>query len=728
MSVTVDQAPLLVVRPKMKLDTVVLESRSGAYLRNGDSAFLVKGKSAYRWLATLSPMLTGEHTVAELCDGLADQQRSTVLELIGMLVERGYVKDAAADGADDELPPRVAERFHSQIGFIDHFTDRPRSRFAEFRAARVLVTGSGETLLAAATSLVRNGLATLNVATDDDPAPYLALAAEVGVPDGDGLAPAIRFGSRAELIEAGLDAIVYCADRPVLSEVFELTRRVHESGPLLLPLMVHGARAVLGPVVRPRTAPCWLCAQLRLDAGDPATAADRWRSMAIGTAGAADRLDLTVARMLGNAAGFELFRLFTGALLLETRSAVVLQDLRTLEAHRERLLPHPACPLCAQAPLPTPSAPTELTDDQRYHHCERMFGLNVGVITDYADDALEQMPIKTARLKFTPLGGSATRAVTAFHVDTFRDARRGAYRRVIREYLASPTGRLDMVVGTAAEIAATGEWPIPADRLATRSGLPVDPDAPIAWVPATDLRSGALYGVPAAAAYPFSAANARLLVERTPAGATVEVTRDRMIASGLTSALAYAALRDVIRGRGGVVPVDECVIAEDENLAFLVKSALRFGRSVKLYALPGAAPAHTILAVADEDGDAAPLWSIAGGLSFEAAVRDAMCDVVGAVQARYFEGSQPDLGAPLIADFDPRAGLPLAADQAPPSGERATAAAMLDALHRRGEAALLVDTMTPDLLTAEALVTGVVVIVRRGPGDSTPDTERRIAT
>ncbi|WP_170322679.1 TOMM precursor leader peptide-binding protein [Acrocarpospora macrocephala] len=714
MSVTVDQAPLLVVRPKLKLDTVILESRSGAYLRNGDTAFLVKGKSAYRWLATLSPLLTGEHTVTELCDGLADQQRVTVLELIGTLVERGFAKDAAADGEDAELPLPVADRFRSQIEYIDHFTDRPRSRFAEFRAARVLVTGSGEALLAVATSLVRNGLAALHVATDDDPAPYLALAAEFGIPDG--AAPAIRLGSRAELIEAGLDAIVYCADRPVLSEVFELTRRAQESGPQLLPLMVHGTTVVLGPVVGPRTSPCWLCAQLRLDVGDPATAADRWRSMAIGTVGAADRLDLTVARMIGNAAGFELFRLFTGALLLETRSAVVLQDLRTLEVHRERLLPHPACPLCAQTPPPEPNAPEELTDDQRYRRLERLFGRRVGVITEYADDELEQMPIKTARLKFAPLGGSDTRAVTAFHLDTARDARLLAFRKSIREYLAAPIGRGDMVVGTAAEIAATGEAPMPADRLATWSGLPVDPDAPIPWLPATDLRSGALYGVPAAAAYPFSTANARLLVERTPAGAAAELTRDEMIAKGLTSAFAYTALRDAVRGRGGVVPVDEDAIAADESLAFLVKSALRFGCPVQLYALPGAAPAHAVLAVADEDGDAAPSWSIAGGLSFASAARDVLCDVVGTLQAQHFEGSAPDLGAPLIADFDPRAGLPLAAETSRPSDEQATVPAMLDALNRRGETALLVDTMTPDLLTAEALVTGVVLIGTPGSG------------
>ncbi|MFD0599545.1 hypothetical protein ACFQZ4_50510 [Catellatospora coxensis] len=57
------------VRPRLRHDVVFADTGFGAFVRNTDTGFLIRGKSAYRWLATLVPYFDGQATVAELCEG-----------------------------------------------------------------------------------------------------------------------------------------------------------------------------------------------------------------------------------------------------------------------------------------------------------------------------------------------------------------------------------------------------------------------------------------------------------------------------------------------------------------------------------------------------------------------------------------------------------------------------------------------------------------------------------
>src|SRR5262245_7167989 len=109
------------LRPKLRHDTAFLPTAAGAYVHNNDSAFVVKGAQAYRWIAVLAPMLTGQHTVAELCERLPAAHQQTVFQLISALLDRGFAQPVDHTSSLGHLADRDRERFASQINFIEHY-------------------------------------------------------------------------------------------------------------------------------------------------------------------------------------------------------------------------------------------------------------------------------------------------------------------------------------------------------------------------------------------------------------------------------------------------------------------------------------------------------------------------------------------------------------------------------------------------------------------------------
>ncbi|MFI7606238.1 TOMM precursor leader peptide-binding protein [Micromonospora sp. NPDC049366] len=715
MSVPPDGGVSLEIRPKLRHDVVFLDAPAGAYLRGPDTAFLIKGRSAFRWLTSLSPYLNGEHTLAQLTASLDVGQRQTVLSLVRALLARGFAKDA---GQRTELPEPVARRFAAQIEFVDHFTDDPTGRFQRFHSARVVLAGAGAILTAAAGGLLRNGCLRLDLYPDDDPARHAdALRAEEAELRADGLAADVRVHD-GPADPAGADAVLYCADRAGLPRLAALARAGHRDGPLLVPVVWDDERAVLGPTVAAGSTPCWLCAHLRLTAGaDPATAAEFWRHLAVGAGPDVPApLPEVTARMLGNAAAFELFRAFTGALPPDTAGGVLLLDRSTLESVREPVLPHPACPVCRDVEV---AAPVETADseDETYQRAQALVSPNVGVFTRFVDDPLEQAPLKTARLRLP--GRRGPRELTAFDVHTVMSARLAAYRIAVRDHASRYADPAAGVVATAAELRERGERPVPWSELDTATGaLPYDPHRAVRWLPATVLGRPETVWVPAAAALPTSAANGAGLAERTVAGAAAAGSLDGVVDQGLADALAYHALTAAIRGGAGLTRVDEEDLVTDDDTAFVLKAAHRLGRQVAVFSLTGAAPAHAVLAVTEAPGGEDRDWRLAAGFDPVATRLAAARDLVGRLQVRHFEGVDADLGEPVLADLDPV--TLTAAAASPVDGDRPAAPggtdrdAVLAALARRGITALLVETTTRDIRAGGAFRSGVVLLRHSG--------------
>lgn len=707
MSQPPDGATSLEMRPKLRHDVVFLDAPAGAYLRGPDSAFLIKGRSAFRWLTSLSPYLTGEHTLAQLTAALDPGQRQTVLTLVRALLDRGFAKDA---GERSALPEPLARRFAAQIEFIDHFADDPTGRFRRFHSARVALCGGGEALLAAATGLLRNGCVRLDLHTDDDPEWYAeALRPELADLRADGLPAEVRCHEGAPDLRA-VDAVVCCTGPDGLARLAALARDCHRDGPLLVPVRWDDERAVVGPTVLAGQTPCWHCAQLRLAAAaDPATAAEFWRQLAVGGDVVAALPEVT-ARMLGNAAAFELFRAFTGAFAPDTGGGVLLLDMATLESTRERVLPHPACPVCRDVEVTDPG-PSAGAEEETYQRAEALVTPNVGVFSRFVDDPLEQAPLKTARLRLP--GRRGPREVTAFDVHTVMGARLAAYRVAVRDHAARHADLAAAVTASAAELRERGEEPVPWSEL-TPTGAPADERRRTRWLTATVLDGTGSVRVPAALALPTSGFNAEGWAEPTVAGAAAGGSLDEVADRGLADALAYRALIEALRGRAEVRPVSEEDLVGDDDTAFVVKAAHRFGRRLSVYTLTGAEPAHAVLAVAEPPDGGDRDWALAGGYDPVATRLAAVRDAVGRVQVRHFESAVADLGDPVLRDFDP-AVLTVGATPAAAAATPTDRAAVLAALAQRGMSALLVETTTRDVRATGAFRSGVVLLRRHAP-------------
>ncbi|MEK8104814.1 TOMM precursor leader peptide-binding protein [Micromonospora sp. M12] len=403
MSLPQDGAESLEVRPKLRHDVVFLDAPAGAYLRGPDTAFLIKGRSAFRWLTSLSPYLSGEHTLAQLTATLDQAQRQTLLTLVRALLA----------GASPRTPA-TAPRWRSRWRDSSHpdrvrrpLRRRPHRPFPALPPGPGGTRRRGATLLAAASGLLRNRCLQLDLHPDDEPSRYAeALRPEVATLRADGLAAEVRVHD-GPVDPTGVDAVVYCTDRTGLPRLAELARACHRDGPLLVPVLVDDERAVVGPTVEPGRTPCWLCAQLRLTAAAPAAeAADFWRHLAVGAGPDVPApLPEVTARMLGNAAAFELFRVLTGALAPDTGDGVLLLDRSTLESTGNgcyRIRP-------ARCVVPWTS-PVDATRRLRGRDVPTRPGVGVaerGVFTRFVDDPLEQAPLKTARLRLPGRRGPA---------------------------------------------------------------------------------------------------------------------------------------------------------------------------------------------------------------------------------------------------------------------------------------------------------------------------------
>lgn len=717
---------LLSVRPRLRNDAVFLKVETGAYLRHSETACVLKGGLAYQWLSILGPRMNGEFSVGELCEGLDEGQRQTVLRLTGTLLAQGFVRHVPPAG-DAGLPDSVLARFQPQINLIEHFAagrgDSPAVRFGRFRFARALVAGAGPVLTAAVQGLVRNGMAEVDYVTPHDGTDVAAaLELEVaGLRAAD--VPVTLTARHADVTWPDYDMVIFAAEGEGLAELLAVSRRLRDaegSSARLLPVVVTGERVVLGPLTGTTTGPCWLCAQLRLSAnGDPGMAADLWRELALGEA--VDRsapATGTVPAMIGNAAALEAFRLFSGQLSALDERHVVVQDATTLESVREPLLPHPACPLCrdlapAQPPAPEDSEESETTADlsieELYEHVSPLVSPRIGVLSGWADESLEQIPLKIGRVRVAGAGESARgpRTITAYHPETFLQARMAAVRSALTWYAGTFPYRPDVVVDTEAGLSAAGHEVIPDARLLTWSGIAPDPGMPRPYVPAVSLVDGRTVLVPQAAAYPLTAVNRAAVFERVAAGGAAGRTRQETIEAGLVHALAYRGLLAAIRGTETGFELPEEVMERDAEAAFARTSLDHLGRSVRAYALPGARPAYAVLAVVDDS----PIWAVGSALSPREALRAALRDALGQAQTTAAEGASADLGGAMPADFDPRTAWtgfePGEWDDDAPAADTAT---VLAALAASGLDAYLVDTTTADLRAAAALTTGVVLL------------------
>lgn len=709
------------LRPRLRNDVVFLRVDTGIYLRSSESSCVLKGPGAYEWMSVLGPRMTGESTVAELCEGLDDSRRATAVGLMRTLLARGFAR--VVPGADPGTLPAAVEKLYSaQINFVEHFMhDDPRTPqelFARFRSSRVLVSGPpGGVAAATVRGLLRNGLERVTL---DDPAWEGEFEADTARAAAEGAPAEVVLLPSAPADLAAFDVVVSAVDGSSSSALLELTKRLPAGadGPRLLPVVADQVRAVVGPISGPAEQPCWLCAQLRLSANsDPRLTADFWRRLAVGPAGAEPAPGGSVTwSMIGNAVAFEIFRLRTGQLQPDDERHAVIQDLTTLESRRERVLPHPGCPQHHRVDeAQTDEVRLPPADDRdAYGRAAVLVSPDLGVMSGWTDESIRQIPLKTGRVRLGPAASLADgpREIAAFDIDTALVARTRAVQAAVCCYV----GRLGPSAPATSADDVPGAAPVPAERLDLFSGLPAPEDGPDGGtLTAHSLHDASAWRVPAAAVHSLSPANSALVFEPSSAGAAADWTVEEVRERGLCSALARRGLVRAIRGDDPAVPLAADWLAGDDEVAFALDSLRHLDRTARVFALPGAGPAFAVLALV-EGTDGTADWSTASALSVRTAVREAVRDAVGLAVGRHCDGVPLDSGDPLVADLDPRTLVPgdpkAVADWAfdRPAVPLADALGVLDA---DGTRALYVDTTTVDLRAVRGMVTGTILLAAK---------------
>ena len=118
---------------KVNKDTFFLpDSNGGVYFRNNSSSFRMDGDGIYDWIEKLMPMFNGNHSLAEITDGLPLPYQNRVFEIGEILYENGFIRDVSQD-APHELNSALLDRYASQIEFLEADSHSGALKFETYR-------------------------------------------------------------------------------------------------------------------------------------------------------------------------------------------------------------------------------------------------------------------------------------------------------------------------------------------------------------------------------------------------------------------------------------------------------------------------------------------------------------------------------------------------------------------------------------------------------------------
>ncbi|SFM44799.1 putative thiazole-containing bacteriocin maturation protein [Paenibacillus sp. 1_12] len=322
-------------RLKVKDDTFFLPvPNDGVYFRNNVGTFRMEGGMIDRWIEKLVPMFSGEHTLADLTDGLSYTHRERVYEIANVLYQQGFVRDVSKD-LTHQLTDGIIQKYAGQIAFLESFGDSGAYRFQCYREADVLAVGSGPIFVALISALMESGMPKIHMLiTDSVPTNrkrLVELAGKAHLTDPEVVLKEIM--KRREGADGWRDvvqpfqSVLYVSQEGDIEEFRQLHTVCKTEKKILLPAMCLHQIGMAGPVVHPDAEGCWESAWRRVH--QPAVIKDPELHNFSSTAGA----------MLANVIVFELFKTVTGD--SELRNSFFLLDLETLEGSWHPFMPHP---------------------------------------------------------------------------------------------------------------------------------------------------------------------------------------------------------------------------------------------------------------------------------------------------------------------------------------------------------------------------------------------------
>lgn len=432
------------MRLKVKRDTFYLsEPNRGVYLRNNSCSFRLEGIGIDQWVEKLLPMFNGEYSLEKLTDGLPGPYRERVFQIAEVLLENGFVRDAAKDDSHT-LSEEVMKKFASQIEFVDNLAGSGAARFQKFRDSNVLAVGSGPMLNSLVSSLLESGLKELNVMITSEVHTNRKRLAEL-------VAHAHKTDSEVAYQElqvkeenwrelrSSFDHILYVSQGGNQEELKMWQNICREEKKTFLPAIILKNKGLAGPIFNPGSEVCWESAWRRL------------HSAVFEQEQGVPSASLTTGALLANMVTFELFKDLAGVTKAEQKNRIFLLDLETLEGSWHSFFPHP---------LETRVSTLEkietlefrLGENQSTAETERLFqyfslltSKGTGILHVWEEADLKQLPLAQCRVQAAnPLSeGPAelleSRVCSGF---THEEARIEAALSGIEDYAARMAGLL----------------------------------------------------------------------------------------------------------------------------------------------------------------------------------------------------------------------------------------------------------------------------------------------
>ncbi|MEY9212518.1 hypothetical protein NI17_005250 [Thermobifida halotolerans] len=548
-------------RPRLRQDTVVLETPEGVFVRGAGDSFLVRGAGAYRYLSALSPHLNGSTTLEEITAGLPEAHVDAVRSLLSRLAARGVVFDAPEPGG--VVGEELRERFEAQVSLLEHHGDDGRGflRLAEARVVVVSDTARGGSELADA--LAANGV---------------------------GAAGEVAVRSFADGVDAsGADLVCLLAVDGPQPRLLEHARAARTAGAAVLPLLRVGHRLVVGPWQGPDGGVDVCSLLLRLSDNAVPEVLGMWQAVGAGVAAPAlPPLPGAAASMAVAIMGFEVFKSLSGVLASDVADRAVVVDSRFLTARGEPVVAHPAGDAA-----PTPRDATAVEDptdvEDAYTRFEGVVAETTGIMGRFDDDALPQIPVKVSVLHAPAV---RPEPIAAFASDTVMRARLTALEAASAEYALGVHRRCALLPGAAGDARS-----VEARLLETWLGTALPESRPVA---ARDMADGTALAVEGAAVLAGPWDRDAACFEPALTGLAAAPTAREAAERALRDAAAARVLALAARGRAPLLAVGPDLLdkvldgAERARLAMFAAELDGPGGAPELLAVPGAVPVAVV--------------------------------------------------------------------------------------------------------------------------------------
>jgi putative thiazole-containing bacteriocin maturation protein len=390
------------MRLKVKGDVFYVPDANGeVYFRNNEGSFRMEGGGIHLWIEKLLPVFTGEHTLADLTDGLPDAYRDRVYEIAEVLYRNGAVRDVG-DDLPHHLTTPILERYESQIEFIDYFVGSGAFRFQSYRESKVLAIGSGWSAVSLASALLESGLPKVHVLfTEANPVHrrrLTELAESARLEDPEVVLEEITLMSDGEDAwrEAvrPFDWVLYLSERGDIEELRSIQGVCRAEGKVFLPAIFSQNVGLAGPLVRPDSDVCWESAWRRLHQAtlckDP-----QWNTFSD-----------TAAAMIANVMVFALFKSITGIVTTELQNQLFLLNLETFEGNWHSFTPHPLVNGNAsvtwiqktEQALQHPSGPSGEDKSALLTFFAQLTSPETGIFHVWEEGDLKQLPLSLCRV------------------------------------------------------------------------------------------------------------------------------------------------------------------------------------------------------------------------------------------------------------------------------------------------------------------------------------------